>query len=144
MVAMVSTKVTASPMPIAVSTFLDTPKKGQIPRNCDNTTLFTKMATMIIPINSITVYFLVGFIALKLVKNSDQVSQHDKSARRQDKEERAELFGEESQREDSSGSQQFAQSTQQGEGKGESQPHPRAVKNRRDHAAFRGKRFRAP
>ena len=49
---MVSTKVTASPIPIAVSTFFETPRKGQIPRNCDNTTLLTKMATMMIPIYS--------------------------------------------------------------------------------------------
>ena len=32
------TKVTAAPMPIAVSTFFETPRKGQIPRNCERTT----------------------------------------------------------------------------------------------------------
>jgi hypothetical protein len=42
------TNVTAAPIPIDVSTFDDTPRKGQIPRNCANTTLFTKIAPMII------------------------------------------------------------------------------------------------
>ena len=42
------TNVTAAPIPIEVSTFDDTPKKGQIPRNCANTTLFTNIAPMII------------------------------------------------------------------------------------------------
>jgi len=42
------TNVTAAPMPIEVSTFDDTPKKGQMPRNCASTTLFTKMAPMMI------------------------------------------------------------------------------------------------
>ena len=50
MVATTKTAVTAIPMPEAVSTFFDTPKKGQMPRNCANTTLLTKMATMIINI----------------------------------------------------------------------------------------------
>ena len=35
------TKITAPPIPAAVSVFFDTPKKGQIPRNWLNTTLFT-------------------------------------------------------------------------------------------------------
>ena len=38
------TKVTAAPMPIAVSTFFETPRKGQIPRNCERTTLLTNTA----------------------------------------------------------------------------------------------------
>ena len=33
-------------MPVAVETFLETPKKGQIPRNWERTTLLTKTATM--------------------------------------------------------------------------------------------------
>ena len=32
-VAIVITNVTAAPIPIAVLTFLETPKKGQIPKN---------------------------------------------------------------------------------------------------------------
>src|SRR6056297_4010636 len=43
-VATVITKVTAMPMPSAVSTFLETPMKGQIPRKRANTKLLTKMA----------------------------------------------------------------------------------------------------
>ena len=46
--AIAMTNVTAAPMPIEVSTFDDTPKKGQMPRNCASTTLFTKMAPMMI------------------------------------------------------------------------------------------------
>ena len=38
------TKVTAMPMPSAVSTFLDTPMKGQMPRNWDRTKLLTRIA----------------------------------------------------------------------------------------------------
>ena len=34
-------------MPNAVSTFLETPKNGQIPKNCDNTMLFTKIAEIL-------------------------------------------------------------------------------------------------
>ena len=46
--AMAITKVTAAPMPSEVSTFDDTPRKGQMPRNCASTTLLTKMAPMMI------------------------------------------------------------------------------------------------
>ena len=53
MVAIVSTNATAALMPIAVSIFLETPRKGQIPRNCDNTMLFTKIADININIYSI-------------------------------------------------------------------------------------------
>ena len=43
MEANVITKTTAAPIPAAVSTFLDTPRKGQIPRNWLNTTLLTNI-----------------------------------------------------------------------------------------------------
>ena len=46
MVARVSTKATAAPMPRAVSIFLDTPKKGHIPRNWLNIMLLTNIAEM--------------------------------------------------------------------------------------------------
>ena len=39
---MVITKITAAPIPADVSTFLDTPRNGQSPRNWLNTTLFTR------------------------------------------------------------------------------------------------------
>ena len=42
------TKVTAAPIPNEVSTFDETPRKGQIPKNCAKTTLLTKIAPMII------------------------------------------------------------------------------------------------
>ena len=53
-VAIAKTNVTAAPIPIAVSTFFDTPKKGQIPKNCDNTTLLTNTAA--ININTYSIY----------------------------------------------------------------------------------------
>ncbi len=43
-VATVMTKVTAIPIPSEVSTFLETPMKGQMPRNRANTKLLTKTA----------------------------------------------------------------------------------------------------
>ena len=43
----------AAPMPAAVSTFLDTPKNGQIPKNCASTTLLTNTAAININIYSI-------------------------------------------------------------------------------------------
>ena len=58
MVAMVSTKATAAPMPRALSTFFDTPRKGQMPRNCDSTILLTNIAVMTIRMYAITVFFL--------------------------------------------------------------------------------------
>ncbi|GAA6485123.1 hypothetical protein K260102G11_18240 [Bacteroides uniformis] len=57
MVAMVSTNATAADMPNAVSTFLETPKNGQIPKNCDNTMLFTKIAEININIYSISLIY---------------------------------------------------------------------------------------
>ena len=36
------TNVTAAPIPAAVSTFLETPKNGHIPKNCDVITLLTR------------------------------------------------------------------------------------------------------
>ena len=38
------TKVTAMPMPTAVSIFLETPRKGQMPRNWEKMKFFTRMA----------------------------------------------------------------------------------------------------
>ena len=42
------TKVTAKPMPTAVSTFLETPRKGQMPRNWEKMKLFARMAASVI------------------------------------------------------------------------------------------------
>jgi len=47
MPARVSTKMTARPMPVAVSMDLDTPKNGQLPRNLIKRILFTSMALII-------------------------------------------------------------------------------------------------
>ena len=44
MVASVITKSTALPIPMEVDILLETPTNGQIPRNCANTILLTKMA----------------------------------------------------------------------------------------------------
>jgi hypothetical protein len=35
-------------IPVAVDSLLDTPRKGQMPRNCDRTILLTKIAEIII------------------------------------------------------------------------------------------------
>ena len=48
----VSTKVTAAPIPAAVSIFFETPRNGHIPRNCDSTILFTNTAAINIIIYS--------------------------------------------------------------------------------------------
>jgi hypothetical protein len=52
MEAMVITKITAPPIPAAVSTFFDTPTKEQIPRNWLNTTLLTRAELIAITSNS--------------------------------------------------------------------------------------------
>ena len=44
MEARAMTKVTATPMPRAVSVFLDTPMKGQMPRNFTKMKLLVRMA----------------------------------------------------------------------------------------------------
>jgi hypothetical protein len=48
MVASTITKVTAPAIPAAVEIRLETPRNGQIPRNCINTMLLTRIADMII------------------------------------------------------------------------------------------------
>ena len=48
------TKATAADMPSEVSIFFDTPRNGQMPRNCANTMLLTKMALMKIRIYSMS------------------------------------------------------------------------------------------
>ena len=45
--AMLMTKMTAIPMPMAVSVFFDTPRKGQMPRNLARTKLLTNTALII-------------------------------------------------------------------------------------------------
>ena len=57
----VITNATAPLMPSDVSIFFDTPKNGQMPRNCDRMTLFTKMALIKINIYSIAFYFFILF-----------------------------------------------------------------------------------
>ena len=53
MVASVMTKATAADMPSDVLTFCDTPRKGQMPRNCDRMILLTNIAEMKISMYSI-------------------------------------------------------------------------------------------
>ena len=43
-VAKVMTKITAAPIPNEVDIFLETPRKGQMPRNCVKTILLTNIA----------------------------------------------------------------------------------------------------
>jgi hypothetical protein len=52
---MAITKVTAAPIPAAVPTLFDTPRKGQMPSDWAKTTLFAKMEPMIIANNSISI-----------------------------------------------------------------------------------------
>ena len=47
-VARVITKHTAIDMPVAVESLLETPRNGQMPRNCARTILLTNIAEMII------------------------------------------------------------------------------------------------
>jgi len=56
-VAMVSTKATAALMPNAVSIFCETPRNGQMPRNCEKTMLLTKTANINSNIYSIIIRF---------------------------------------------------------------------------------------
>ena len=49
------TKITATPMPVAVSVFLDTPRKGHSPRNWLNTTLLTREDAIKITNNSLSI-----------------------------------------------------------------------------------------
>ena len=58
-VARIITKVTAPVIPKAVETFLDTPRNGQIPKNCASTMLLTKTAAINIKIYSIIRLFLI-------------------------------------------------------------------------------------
>ena len=58
--AIVITKITAPPIPEAVSTFFDTPRNGHIPKNWLSTTLFT-MADPIAIINNSFIYVLLLF-----------------------------------------------------------------------------------
>ena len=74
MVAIVSTKATAALIPIAVSTFLETPRNGQIPRNCDNTMLFTKIAEININIYSIFFSYLIELGFLQTINNGNQIT----------------------------------------------------------------------
>ena len=63
-VARVMTKHTAMDMPAAVLNLLDTPRKGQTPRNCDNRILFTNIAEMMISIYStITISPIIDYSA---------------------------------------------------------------------------------
>ncbi len=48
MVAKTITKATAPAIPAAVEIRLETPRNGQIPKNCINTMLFTSTADMMI------------------------------------------------------------------------------------------------
>ena len=79
-------------IPIAVSTFLDTPKNGQIPRNCDNTMLFTKIAEININIYSIFFSYLIELGFLETVNQRNEVSQSDESARSQYKHQHSIFF----------------------------------------------------
>jgi hypothetical protein len=60
-VAKVITKITAIAIPNAVEILLETPIKGQVPRNCANRMLLTRIALIIIIIYSIIQIFSIIF-----------------------------------------------------------------------------------
>jgi hypothetical protein len=51
---MVITKMTAPPIPTAVDVLLETPRKGQMPKNFDNTMLLMKTTESMMRMYSIT------------------------------------------------------------------------------------------
>ena len=55
-VAIVITNITAAPIPVAVEILLETPKNGQIPKNCEKTILLTNTVDMMITINAAIIY----------------------------------------------------------------------------------------
>ena len=66
MVASVSTKATAALMPRAVSTFLDTPRNGHIPKNWESTILFTNIAEINISMYSIICYAFLNLLTIAM------------------------------------------------------------------------------
>ena len=60
MVARVITKATAADMPSEVSIFFDTPRKGQMPRNCDRMILLTNIALM--KINTYSIFVVISLL----------------------------------------------------------------------------------
>jgi hypothetical protein len=48
------TNITAAPIPIELEILFDTPRKEQMPRNCESTTLLTKSEEIMIIIYSIS------------------------------------------------------------------------------------------
>ena len=52
------TNVTARPIPTAVSLFFDTPRNGQIPRNCEKMKLFVRIAPREIARSFVTLIYL--------------------------------------------------------------------------------------
>ena len=58
-VAKIITNVTAPVIPKAVGTLLETPRNGQIPKNCANTILLTNTAAM--NINMYSIFLILNF-----------------------------------------------------------------------------------
>ena len=71
MVAIVITNKTAPLIPTEVETFPETPRKGQIPRNCANTILLTNIDPIIITKYSM-INYLSGFF--NFVNKSNQIA----------------------------------------------------------------------
>ena len=113
-VAIVSTNATAADMPNAVSTFLDTPRNGQIPRNCDNTMLLTKIAEININIYSIISILIMNYklCFLEAVNQRNEVSQSYKRTRCKNKYQHTVFFGKNREVEYLACAQEFADSTQ--------------------------------
>ena len=76
-VARVITKITATLIPTAVSSFLDTPRNGQIPKNLDNTKLFVRIAAKKIETKPVTdiIHILLSQPVRSLMLPDNQHSQ---------------------------------------------------------------------
>jgi hypothetical protein len=105
---------TGADMPNAVSTFLDTPRNGQIPRNCDNTMLLTKIAEININIYSIISILIMNYklCFLEAVNQRNEVSQSNKRTRCKNKYQHTVFFGKNREVEYLACAQEFADSTQ--------------------------------
>jgi hypothetical protein len=64
MVARVITKATAAPIPMDVSTFLETPRNGHIPRNCEKMMLLTNIAEININKYSMIQMMIIMFFVI--------------------------------------------------------------------------------
>src|SRR5690554_8168244 len=113
--------------------------------------LFTKMATIIIPMYSI-LFYVSGtafwqnchagnpvLLFLQLVKHGDEVSQCDECSRSEHEDKRSEIFRIDRQGEYFPGPQQLPDSSQQCQGQGKSKTDTQSIEGRCQHVVSRCK-----